>query len=213
MKNYLSLSNSKLKKDNIFTWGIPAYKSESGMITCPNAGECLKGCYARQGFYVMPTVRQAQEARLELSLTDNFVSVMDAEIKRRKVKRLRIHDSGDFFSVDYLNKWLNIMHLNPNVVFYAYTKMVKLFKAKQKLLPANFHVIYSEGGTQDKAINQATDRHSRVFETLKQLRQAKYSNAYVSDKAAMQGKQYIGLVYHGAPSKQWNTRETANEKN
>ena len=204
-KNYISFSNSKLKADKIFTWGIPAYRSASGMVTCPNAGECLKGCYARQGFYVMPSVAIAQEARLALALSPQFVAVIDAEIKRRKISRMRIHDAGDFFSIAYTNAWLEIIRLNPGTKFYAYTKMVKFFKAREKLLPANFHVIYSEGGTQDNAIDCDSDRHSRVFPSVQELRKAKYSDASERDYPSLLGKRLIGLVYHGAPSRAWVT--------
>lgn len=205
MKNYISNSNSKLAQDQIFTWGIPAYESKTGLRTCPNAGECLKGCYARQGFYVMPSVSVAQEARLALALSPDFVAKIDAEIKRRGIKRLRIHDSGDFFSVDYTNKWLEVIRRNPGTRFYAYTKMVSFFKARQALLPQNFHVIYSEWGTKDQRIDTTKDSHSRVFASLAELKSAKYSDAHKRDYPSLMGKQKIGLVYHGAPSRAWNT--------
>lgn len=204
MANSLSFSNSKLKADGIFTFGIPAGKSASGIVTCPNAGECSKGCYAMQGFYVMPSVRKAQEARLALALSDAFVETIDAEIKRRRVKRLRIHDSGDFFSVDYTNKWMEVIRRNPGVKFYAYTKMISFFKARMKLLPENFHVIFSEGGTQDSKI-KANDRHSRVFPDIQALKAAGYSDASQRDKPSLLGEMKIGLIYHGAPSRQWVT--------
>lgn len=205
MRNYLSFSNSKLKQDDIYTFGIPAYRSASGVSTCPNAGECLKGCYARQGFYVMPSVRAAQEARLALALTDDFVDVIDAEIKRRGVKRLRIHDSGDFFSVEYFNRWLAVIQRNPQVRFYAYTKMVTFFKARMKLLPSNFHVIFSEGGTQDSKIDVSVDRHSRVFATMSDVVANGYDNAVKNDLPALNGSLRVGLAYHGAPSRSWTT--------
>jgi hypothetical protein len=232
--NYLSNSNSKLAKDKIFTFGIPAgkytvterfvqllgnqaheYKPGDVIVTCPNAGACSVGCYAMQGFYVMPSVKRAQEERLAaivsscLDLKNGkraaFIDAIDAEIKRRKVTRLRIHDSGDFFNAQYTSMWLTIARNNPHVKFYAYTKMVSFFKARAALLPANFHVIYSEGGTQDKKINQETDRHSRVFATVKELKKAKYSDAHERDYPALAGKLRVGLVYHGAPSRQWVT--------
>jgi hypothetical protein len=203
--NYLSFTNSKLKVDDIFTWGIPAGEPKTGIITCPNAGSCAKGCYAMQGFYVMPNVAKKQEERLALALSASFVDVIDAEIKARKVKRLRIHDSGDFFSVSYTNKWIEVMRRNPGVRFYAYTKMVTFFKAREKVLPDNFHVIYSEGGKQDGKINLSVDRHSRVFPSIEQLKAAKYSDASKRDYVSLMGKKLVGLVYHGAPSRAWET--------
>lgn len=211
MKNYLSNTNNKLRLDSIFTWGIPAGESRDGINTCPNKGACASGCYARQGFYVMPNVAAAQEERLALALSENpfaFICAIDDEIKRRKVKRLRIHDSGDFFSLRYTSSWLKIMRRNPSVRFYAYTKMVSFFKAREKLLPPNFHVVYSEGGTQDARIDVDKDRHSRVFRTVAELKRAGYSDAHKRDRPALVGAQRVGLVYHGAPSRAWQTAGT-----
>lgn len=205
--NYLSNNNSKLRKNNIYSWGIPAGESKSGIKTCPNAGLCATGCYAMQGFYIMPSVSKAQEARLKLAESDLFIDAIDDEIKRRGVKRLRIHDSGDFYNGKYLMKWIEIINRNPQTKFYAYTKMIKLFKGweNQSRLPSNFHVIYSTGGTQDSAIDFENDRHTKVFSSLKELKQAGYSNAYKDDYAAFSGKNKIGLVYHGYKSTAWRT--------
>jgi hypothetical protein len=166
LKNYLS-TNSKLKKDGIFSFGIPAYKSRDGMLTCPAALHCIKGCYARNGTYNFGTVKNAQEKRLELTKDrELFTAVIDTELKNKKVKILRIHDSGDFYSKAYLDTWLYIIKINPHIRFYAYTKMIPLFSGL--VLPPNFTVIYSEGGKFDSQIDTLKDRHSRVFSSLKE---------------------------------------------
>lgn len=203
MKHYNWLSqNSKMKKMSgakTFNWGIPAYRAADGFKTCPNAAACATGCYATQGAYLFSNVAKVFEKRLILALSNDFESVIDAEIKRRGVERLRIHDSGDFFSGQYLDKWINIMKSNPKVKFYAYTKMVSMFKTYHAsgLIPSNFTVIYSYGGTQDKLINRETDRHSWVFSTVAELKRAGYADAHVNDTVALGKNQKIGLVYHG----------------
>lgn len=203
LKNYLS-TNSKLKRDGIFSFGIPAYKSATGMLTCPAALTCIKGCYARNGTYNFPSVKSAQEKRLELTKDrELFIAVIDTELRKRKVKILRIHDSGDFYSKAYLDTWLTIISLNPNIQFYAYTKMVPLFKGLK--LPANFTVIYSEGGKYDKQIDTANDRHSRVFSDISELKQANYADTTTNDINAIGKNKRIGLVYHGVESKKWRT--------
>jgi len=209
-KNYLS-QNSKMKKMTgvkTFNWGIPAFISDTGMRTCPNAGICAKGCYAKQGTYVWSNVAQAFEKRLALSLTSDFVPTINAELKRRKVDRLRIHDSGDFYSLEYLNKWLEIIHDNPSIQFYAYTKMVDMFKNVKetidKLYP-KFTIIYSFGGKQDNMINTTIDRHSQVFENIDDLIAAGYIDASKDDANAISTNHKVGLIYHGAKSKKWLT--------
>lgn len=202
MKNYLS-TNEKLKRSNIYSWGIPAYKSQTGLITCPGAKACIAGCYARNGRYVMSNVKKAQEERLALSLTDSFVDVITAEIKRRRVSKLRVHDSGDFYSLEYLKKWIAIAEKNPETFFYAYTKMHPILKMVGEL-PGNFGIIKSFGGKWDDQINPETDRHSRVFETIQALAAAGYADVTEFDERAMEANPKIGLVYHGAKSKTWS---------
>lgn len=206
MKTYNWLTqNSKIAKMSgvkTYNWGIPAYRAASGFATCPNAAACAKGCYATMGAYAFSNVAKVFEKRLALARDPLFVGTIDSEIKRRDVERLRIHDSGDFFSHLYLENWLRIMRRNPSVEFYAYTKMVSLLKDYygRGLIPSNFTVIYSYGGTEDKLIDRDTDRHSWVFPNLEELKAAGYADAHVDDSVALGENKKIGLVYHGAKS-------------
>ena len=201
MHNYLSNKNTKLARSGIFSFGIPAGKY------CPGKGTCKLGCYAMQGFFVMPSVKLGQKRRAELAKSDAFVPVMNAEIKRRKVRVLRIHDSGDFFSVSYLNKWLQIIQDNPETEFYAYTKMIPLFLGKP--LPKNFRVIFSFGGIWDSMIDTTKHAHSRVFGSIEELKANHYADASHDDTVALNTR-LVGLVYHGAKSKKWTTQQEVN---
>ena len=196
--------NSKYKR--IFNWTIPAFMTKDGFKTCPMAGVCASGCYARSGAYLFSNVYRKHEENLTLTQTPLFVNAMDAEIKKIKPDLLRIHDSGDFYSEEYLDKWIQLAQLNPKVQFYAYTKMVELVKSKQ--LPNNFTIIFSLGGKQDNLINQSADRHSRVFESLEQLQAAGYIDTSHDDTLAIGENGKIGLVYHGAK----NYKNTAWER-
>lgn len=213
----LLTQNAKIAKSSkgeylIYNWGIPAYQSKTGLRTCPAAGTCAKGCYATQGAYAWSNVAQAYEYRLAVSQSATFVQSMQTELnraiklsaKKRKRLAIRIHDSGDFYSIDYIKRWFEVIQANPEVLFYAYTKQVKLFKAMQ-LVPTNLVLIYSEGGLFDTQIRD-TDRHSRVFINEAELIAAGYDNASADDTVAFtstSGK--IGLIYHGAKSKTWTT--------
>lgn len=199
--NWLT-QNSKIAKmtgKKTYNWGIPAYRAANGFKTCPNAAACAKGCYATMGAYIFSNVAKVFESRLTLALSNEFVDTIDAEIKRRKVERLRIHDSGDFFDWGYLDKWLEIMKKNPNTEFYAYTKMISMFRRYSDggMIPKNFIIIYSYGGTEDKLINRAVDRHSWVFPSVEALQAEGYADAHVDDSVAVGPNARIGLVYHG----------------
>jgi hypothetical protein len=198
----LLTQNSKLKKTSkktgtkILSFGLPAVK------TCPMAGACKAGCYATAGAYRFKQARAARKARYELTLTDEFVPAMIAEIKKRKPTHVRIHDSGDFYNIDYIGKWFQIIKQFPHVTFYAYTKQVVIFAVLDAVnaMPLNLILIYSYGGKQDKCIIPGRDRHCKVFETIEELENAGYVNGTENDLVAIGPNKKIGLVYHGTKS-------------
>ena len=208
----LLTQNAKMKKSSqngitVVNWTIPAFQSSTGLKTCPNAGACAAGCYAQMGAYVWGNVRAAHEAKLALTQSDTFVSEMIAEINawlgKRTVENLkvRIHDAGDFYSMEYLSKWIEIMshfETDARVSFYAYTKQVKMFQNESKRLPSNFRLIFSFGGKQDTSIRIDTDFHARVFQSIEDLEASGYVDGTDDDMvAAMGASNKIGLVYHG----------------
>lgn len=135
---YLARRNKKLvpNKDTKFLiWSLPAIK------TCPNACDaCKYWCYAVKSEKAYPGCLPCRERNLKASMQDNFVDLMTAYIRGaaghylyKAAKRIvvRIHESGDFYSQDYYNKWVQIA-INcsdlKNVVFMAYTKSVSFVK-------------------------------------------------------------------------------------
>lgn len=206
----LLTQNAKMKKSSqdgltVVNWTIPAFQSITGLKTCPNAGACAAGCYARSGTYRFSNVAKAHEAKLELTQKNEFSALMIAEIegwlKKRSVKTLmvRIHDAGDFYSKEYTLQWFDVMNHfkgNQKVKFYAYTKQVEVFK--NLIIPENFRLIFSYGGKQDSMIDQNTDFHARVFESIDALNAAGYVDGTNNDMIAAIGQSNkIGLVYHG----------------
>jgi len=190
----LLTQNSKLKKTSkttglrVFNFGIPAQD------TCLWAGECKKYCYASKGAYIWSNVKPAFERRLDATKQDNFPQVMIAEIIKRKASVIRIHDSGDFYSREYLMKWFKVMESLPNVIFYAYSKSLPLLKGEK--LPANFTLIKSEGGKRDDLIDPSVDRHARIFKTEAELIAEGYANASENDLIAIGSNPKIGLLAH-----------------
>lgn len=212
------IANSNDNKHTVYNFGIPAYRSKSGLVTCPMAGNCgkLGGCYALQGAYAWSPVKAAYEWRLAKTLEPDFDKLMinaiapklKTAIRQQKQLVIRIHDSGDFYNAEYIGKWFEVMKYYPTVKFYAYTKMVPLFQklTKQGKVPSNFTLIYSEGGLADSKINTDSERHSRVFESLEQLLNAGYTDASKDDLKAISaigGK--VGLIYHGHAKYKWDT--------
>lgn len=209
-RDWLTYGNRKYRKkygSSLLTFGLPAYKSQNGFTVCPGAKDCIKGCYARQGFYVMSPSRKLQEARLRLTQDVSFVDIISAEIQRRKPKYVRVHDAGDFYSVRYLHHWISIALLNPEVFFFSYSKMIPVIKVAGGL-PDNFKVVFSEGGKWDDQIDREQDQFSRIFKTVKELRASGFVNASHEDmKPIKAGVKKLGLVYHGISTRVFNTGE------
>jgi hypothetical protein len=193
MKDLLT-QNSKLKKTSltnnarVYNFGIPA---ES---TCLWAKDCIKYCYAKKGAYAWSNVKPAFERRLAVTKTSAFPELMINEIIKKKATHIRIHDSGDFYSREYLHKWFKVMESLPHVQFYAYSKSLPLLANER--LPSNFTLIKSLGGKADKGINLDTDRHARIFKTMNELLSAGYSNASDNDLIAIGNNPKIGLLVH-----------------
>lgn len=200
----LLTQNSKLKKTSkelktkVYNFGIPAYKSLTGKITCPFADSCVKFCYAQKGAYIWSNVKPAFEKRYELTKTDKFIDLMQKEIDRKKPNFVRVHDSGDYYSKAYLNKWLTIAKLNPNVNFYSYTNSIQFFKEIE--LPDNFDIIFSDSGKQKHLIDTTIDRHTKIFDSENELLTAGYINASKIDLFATKWLNpdniKVGLIKH-----------------
>lgn len=200
----LSKGNAKLVKTSgeeykVIGFGIPADMTivdDSGYSfnTCPGATACRSVCYAKQGRYAMPNVMAARLNNLHESMKESFVEDMvKALTKARSYNVVRIHDSGDFYSQSYFDKWVAIAEALPQRIFYAYTKNHTLNMANK---PDNLRIVRSLGGRWDKLVD-LTQPHSRIFATEQARISAGYVDGNVNDIPAIEGVNKIGLVYHG----------------
>ena len=199
----ISWGNSKLKADGIASFNIPP------VSTCPSRGACEKFCYATQGQQWMKSGYKRRVAGFKATLDPDFVTLMSAELVSERVKIMRIHDSGDFYSPEYLLKWAEIARRLPNVQFYAYTKQIILLKRLGSQLPDNLKLIQSLDGKLDRLIDTALP-HARIFDTLEALFAAGYVDTSESDlPAATPGVVKIGLVIHGNKKKHFKQGEAS----
>ena len=204
MMNLLT-QNTKIKDTStalgvkVFNFSIPAYKSETGKITCPFADKCIKFCYAQKGNYKrFPSVRNGMEKKYQLTKQTNFVELMNKEIIKKKPDFIRVHDSGDYYSPEYLDKWLTIAKHNPDVKFYSYTNSIKFIK-DLKTIPENFDFIFSDSGKQVNLINERKDRHTKIFDSIESLNKLGYKNASKIDLFSTKWfnpTNKVGLIFH-----------------
>ena len=175
------MQHSETGEEAIFDIGLPALKGlavneKTGEFvvvdTCPGAGECKTFCYAMKGSYVMfKAVSMGLARMLNFLLNDpeGFANKLNAEIAAAKAKMakknakvvVRWHDAGDFFSPEYLDMAYGVATANPDVGFYAYTKMGDVATGAR---PKNFNMNFSGGAlsSQEKKIDFKRVKHSKV---------------------------------------------------
>lgn len=210
----LLTQNSNLRRDGIVNWSLPAWagrlKDGRTYNTCPSAGVCAKVCYARNGSYRFSNVLHRHEENLVYVLDDlaGWTVQMIAEVqgmcgraaRRGRQVIVRIHDSGDFFSDEYLSAWLEVMAACPDARFYAYTKEVERFR---RLVdpnpPANFKWLFSFGGKQDDLLDPERDRVCDVFPNVETLKAAGYHDQADSDLLAVDGPAPVGMGANNIP--------------
>lgn len=116
--NLLKNTNKKLGKA-IYSFSLPRstclYKSEA----------CDRYCYAKKGAFARPIVQKNLDQMYNASQTDYFVLVIIRQIQKQEIKWIRIHPVGDFYSQEYLEKWINIAYSCPDTKFLTYTKNTK----------------------------------------------------------------------------------------
>jgi hypothetical protein len=189
------------------TFGIPAERAADGSVTCPGAGMCRQGCYAKQGHYVCPNVKAKNEERFRLTQDPQFFSTIFGEIQKLKLDLVRIHDSGDFYSKLYLMCWVGLAAACRNTKFLAYSKMVPMIKSlPEGTIPDNLVIVLSEGGRWDHLIDELRDKFARVFPSVAALKRAGFVDCHKSDLPALRPEvRKIGLIYHGWKSRYFVT--------
>lgn len=192
--NKLLKQNEKMKHSNgeleqFFNIGFAALvgialdESTNNLIvvnTCPGAGSCKVDCFAMKGGKVQFEGPWLSDGRILTYLLNDpagFFTQLDNEIKKEEKKgdkggytvTIRWHDAGDFFSPEYVDLAFNLAKNNPDVLFYAYTKVADVVLSNK---PANFIINWSEGAhtSQEKKIkgqdvNLEKTKNSRIVPT------------------------------------------------
>jgi Gene product 88 len=132
----LLTQNREMRKIGVWNFSLPAWAGRlpDGRTynTCRSAGVCRQVCYARRGTYTWPAVLAKHQANLQFYLDDptRFEAALLAELAAPKFTGawIRIHDSGDFWSLPYLQMWLRVCRIRPDVNYYTYTKEIALFR-------------------------------------------------------------------------------------
>ena len=168
-----SKGNKKLSKDTLI------YSHPAG-ITCPGANSCkafvtlkndkkvlnrgsetLFTCFAASEELRYPNVFNARRYNYQIIksyvLNNDLIGLTELinwniQINKKNITKVRIHESGDFDNLLYLQAWLNVAKLNKDLKFYCYSKSLNFFL--EVLLPNNFYMVASYGSRHDYLIDK-----------------------------------------------------------
>ena len=143
-------------------------------------------CYAA-GSERFPAVRERR--------WKNFEGIKEGMeiIIPKKATHVRIHGSGDFYSQEYFDKWLEVCIKHPNVKFWAFTKSIQFWINRLDNIPKNLTLQASVGSTQDHLIQKYNLKYAQVFTDENELKKSKLK-IDVDDSLAMEGTESFALL-------------------
>lgn len=213
-----SKGNGKLANDTLI-FNLPAGKTCPGALYCKsfavldaNGKRTIQDtqhtefrCFAASSEVQYDAVFYSRAHNMQLIVNaireSNCVELINDSIqhhKTRKTSKVRIHESGDFFSVEYLNAWIEVAKMNPDLQFYCYSKSLEFFMAKE--LPVNFYMTASYGGKYDYLIDSGFfQRYSKVV--LNDNQAAELGLEVDHDDSHCFGNKPFALLVHGTQPK------------
>jgi len=118
--NCLSMGNSKLPKF------VGIFNLLAG-ADCGNSKDCLASCYAIQAQVAYPATynQRLRNSIMAHKNIDLLYKKLIEEIDKRKPRVIRIHESGDFISNEYVKMWIAIAKYckELDIPLYTYSKM------------------------------------------------------------------------------------------
>lgn len=213
---HFSKGNAKLSKGTL-VFSLPAGK------TCPGAMHCKSFAVVNSNgkrsivdsketiFRCFAASSEVQYDQVFNNRADNMQQIVNAlqdgsapilihdsiQVNRTKsTKLVRIHESGDFFSAEYLQAWMMVALHNPDLKFYAYTKSLEYFLGLN--LPKNFFITASKGGKFDHLLDHF-ERHSVVVADEQEAESLGLSVDH--DDSHCFGDKPFALLVHGTQPK------------
>jgi len=180
----------------------------------PKTGKLTKSmgdftCYAGNAEARHPHVQKSRWANKDLldkfdekGKVDLILRSLDYHEKRnKKIEVFRIHEAGDFYSLEYFDAWLEVARQRPDILFYAYTKSLPFWLKRKKDIPKNMKLIASYGGKFDDEI-KANDLKSAIVVNSPEEAAKLRLPIDIDDTLAYNSDQSFALLLHGNQSKE-----------
>ena len=113
---------------SVWQFSLPAIE------TCPGKSKlCSALCYACKGRYRTGGVagRLAENDRMRME--DDWTRRVISQIFASRIREVRIHPSGDFDTVAYIDQWIEIVRKSPKTTFWAYTRSWRIPELRARL--------------------------------------------------------------------------------
>lgn len=136
--------NKKLGK-KVLQFNLPRHTCEAFRTPI-----CDKYCYAKHAAFTFPSTQAAMRRNYEESLLKDFADIIIEQLRQKRVKYVRLHPSGDFYSEEYYEKWVQIAKRSPRVRFMAFTRNPYI---DFSMAPANLKIYFSIDQTTEKVNN------------------------------------------------------------
>lgn len=111
----------------------------------------------------------------------------------------RIHESGDFWTENYMRAWIMVAQERPQQKFYAFTKSLGMWLNLRDIIPSNFYLTASQGGTLDYLIPKYPEVFKRVAYVVYTEEEAARRGLEIdhSDELCL-GTKPFALLVHGS---------------
>jgi hypothetical protein len=165
-------------------------------------------CFAAMA-EVRPNVREARWHNWDLlretiHLNGNQAvllrDLIDMSLTMQPPKKLvRIHESGDFWTENYMRAWAMVAAQRPQQQFYAYTKSLGMWLNLKDQIPSNFYLTASYGGTLDYLIPKYPNVFQRIAYVVYTEEQAAERGLEIDhDDSHCLGDKPFALLVHGS---------------
>jgi hypothetical protein len=112
---------------------------------------------------------------------------------------VRVHEAGDFWTEMYMRAWIIVAQRRPDKTFYAFTKSLGMWLALKDIMPSNFKLTASFGGTLDYLIPKYPDVFKRVAYVVYTEEDAQAKGLEIDhDDSHCLGDKPFALLVHGS---------------
>ena len=141
VKQYVKVSNTNTKLGGqIYSINLPAG------ITCRPDAPCFKGCYARKGNWLYPSVKTSLSNNLNAYNNNSKLYFDSIAAQTALIKYCRWHSSGDIIDVQYFEGMCKVARRNKDTHYLCFTKKYEIvndYLSQGKRIPKNLSVVLS----------------------------------------------------------------------